>query len=334
MTCTDKFTKRVGYIPGRADWDGESWAKPLLTMFMSGDWGLPTVIISDRDPKFVQGLWATIFTILGINLLYTTAYHPQADGQSERSNQSSALPNLQASMNSSINVSTGYTPHKLMYGTELRQAFDMMPQAFDHDTEFQARVDAEQSLAYAAMKMKTYFDKKHKPIHFQAGEWVYLKLSTDTTDPGYSIPANADKPRKFKQRYLGRFQILHRVGRLAYKLKLPDSWQRHPVISVEHLEKCPQGPDPWDRQADNGHHMPTDDERFPDEERYEVAKILAKRITKPRGRPRADGTSRPSITKYLVRWKGQSAKEDQWVAKEDIAADDLIAEFEASRPSN
>jgi hypothetical protein len=54
---------------------------------MTGDWGLPTVIISDRDPKFVQGMWAAIFTILGIALLYTTAYHPPADGQSERSNQ-------------------------------------------------------------------------------------------------------------------------------------------------------------------------------------------------------------------------------------------------------
>jgi hypothetical protein len=237
-------------------------------------------------------------------------------------------------MNSSISASTGHTPHKLMYGTELRQAWDMLPQAFDHDQDFQARIDAEQSLAYAAMKMKTYFDRKHKPIHFQPGECVYLKLTTNTTDkPGYTIPANADRPRKFKQRFVGRFQVIHRVGRLAYKLKFPDSRQRHPVVSVEHLEKCPQGDDPWDRQADD-HHDPTDDERFPDEERYEVDRILAKRTTKPHGRPHADGTSRALTTKYLIRWKGQSAEEDQWVAAEDIAADEAIAEFEARQQAH
>ncbi|KAJ5232494.1 hypothetical protein N7468_005450 [Penicillium chermesinum] len=290
MSVTDKFTKRVGYIPGRADWTGEQWAKPLLDMFMLGDWGLPTVIISDRDPKFVQGLWAAIFTILG-----------------------------------------------LMYGIELRQAWDMMPQAFDHDRSFKARLDAEQSLAYAATQMKYYFDRTHKPIYFQPGDWVYLKLSTDPQKPGYTIPANDERPRKFRQRYVGRFKILHRVGRLAYKLDFPPTWRRHPVVSVEHLEKCPQGADPWNRQTNDENHLPMEDERFPDETRHEVERILAKRTTKPRGRPRADGAARQPTTKYLVRWKGQSAREDQWVAAEDIAADELISEFEATHqpgPSN
>lgn len=51
------------------------------------DWGLPKVIISDRDPKFLVELWKIVFDKFEIKLLYSTAYHSQSDGQSERTNQ-------------------------------------------------------------------------------------------------------------------------------------------------------------------------------------------------------------------------------------------------------
>lgn len=51
------------------------------------DWGIPKVIISDRDRKFLSDLWTAIFKRLGTLLLYSTAYHPQMDGASERTNQ-------------------------------------------------------------------------------------------------------------------------------------------------------------------------------------------------------------------------------------------------------
>lgn len=44
------------------------------------------MIISDRDPKFLSDLWASLFKLLGVKLLYSTAYHPQTDGASERTN--------------------------------------------------------------------------------------------------------------------------------------------------------------------------------------------------------------------------------------------------------
>jgi hypothetical protein len=45
------------------------------------------VILSDRNKKFLSDLWSALFKHLGVQLLYSTAYHPQTDGQSERTNQ-------------------------------------------------------------------------------------------------------------------------------------------------------------------------------------------------------------------------------------------------------
>ena len=63
----------------------------LLKFLMSADWGFPLVIISDRDKKFLSKLWQAMFTLLTVTLYFTTAYHPQADGQSEWTNQTVEL---------------------------------------------------------------------------------------------------------------------------------------------------------------------------------------------------------------------------------------------------
>ena len=55
------------------------------------DWGLPKILLTDRDPKFLAELWEAIFHRLGVELLYSTAYHPQTDGSSERTNQTAEV---------------------------------------------------------------------------------------------------------------------------------------------------------------------------------------------------------------------------------------------------
>ena len=58
-----------------------------MTWLLNVDWGIPKAIILDRDPKFLAELWVALFQELGMKLLYAAAYHPQADGQSEKTNQ-------------------------------------------------------------------------------------------------------------------------------------------------------------------------------------------------------------------------------------------------------
>jgi hypothetical protein len=83
-SVTDKFTKRNMAIPGRDTWLALQWADVLLGRLAESDCGPPKRIISDRDPKFVAQMWKGIFKLRSTELRYTTAYHPQADGQSER----------------------------------------------------------------------------------------------------------------------------------------------------------------------------------------------------------------------------------------------------------
>ena len=87
MSITCKFSRRISLNPGKNTFTAADWAGRLLRRLRKVDWGIPKVIISDRDRKFLSELWSTLFDMLGVKLLYSTAYHPQTDGSLERTNQ-------------------------------------------------------------------------------------------------------------------------------------------------------------------------------------------------------------------------------------------------------
>ncbi|CAJ2508148.1 Uu.00g093340.m01.CDS01 [Anthostomella pinea] len=94
-----------------------------------------------------------------------------------------------------------------------------------------ARVEARDEICVAAMSMKYYYDRKHLPRFYNAGDRVLLRLHK-----GYVIPKAASVGRKLGQRYAGPFKITERIGRSAYRLEIPQAWRIHDVISVDHLE--------------------------------------------------------------------------------------------------
>lgn len=87
LSVTDKFSKRITFMPKIDTWKAKDWAKNLLQQLDVAGWGLPKLILSDRESKFLSTLWKEIFKNLNVELLYSTAYHPQTDGTSERTNQ-------------------------------------------------------------------------------------------------------------------------------------------------------------------------------------------------------------------------------------------------------
>lgn len=87
MSVTCKFSKRVTLIEGVDTWTADQWAQVFLKRLDLVDWGLPGELITDRDPKFLSKFWTALFNKMGVKLLYSTAYHPQTDGSSERTNQ-------------------------------------------------------------------------------------------------------------------------------------------------------------------------------------------------------------------------------------------------------
>ena len=79
----DKLTKMVHFAPCRKEVDAMEYAWIFVDTMLKLH-GLPEVIISDRDPRFTGKFWESLFDLLSTDLRFSTAYHPQIDGQSER----------------------------------------------------------------------------------------------------------------------------------------------------------------------------------------------------------------------------------------------------------
>ena len=99
--------------------------------------GVPVSIISDRDSKFTSRFWLSQQTVLGTELRLSSAYHPQTDGQSERTiqtledllrmcvldfqgNWESHLPLAEFAYNNSFHSSIGMAPFEVLYGRKCR----------------------------------------------------------------------------------------------------------------------------------------------------------------------------------------------------------------------
>ena len=262
LTITCKFSKRLNLIAGKTTYSAKEWALLVLERLQLADWGIPSAIISDRDPKFLSEFWQAIFKKLGTSLLTSTAYHPQTDGQSERTNQTveialgfllsstdgtlwpAFLPALQAAFNNTESTATGRSPNEVVYGfktTEIPALIHPTPNKPELNVATERsihRSEATDAVAFAAAKAKPWYDKRHKPIILPEGSYAFLRLHR-----GYHLLGHPS--RKLSQQYCGPFLMEKRVGKLAYKLKIPAHWRIHPVVSIAQLEPAPNGTDPY-----------------------------------------------------------------------------------------
>ncbi|GJR85748.1 putative reverse transcriptase domain-containing protein [Tanacetum coccineum] len=133
--------------------------------------GVLILIISDHDSCFTLRFWQSMQEALGNHLDMSTTYHPQTDGQSER------------------------TIHTL--------------------------------------EKKSYADKRRKPLEFNVGDYVLLKVS-----PCKGV-VRFRKKGKLAPRFVGLFEIIEKVGPVAYRLDLPKEWNGvHDTFHLSNLKKC------------------------------------------------------------------------------------------------
>lgn len=141
MTVVDRLTKLVRLTPCTQDITAEGAAQLFFDRVIR-DFGVPKTVVSDRDPRFVSAFWKALMSSLGTKLLYSTAFHPQTDGQTERAHRvieqvlrsyvaagqsggwHSQLGQCEFALNSAVQASTGISPFEMVYGAPVREPLD------------------------------------------------------------------------------------------------------------------------------------------------------------------------------------------------------------------
>ncbi|GJY96105.1 putative reverse transcriptase domain-containing protein [Tanacetum coccineum] len=235
-----RLTKSAHFLPIREDYKMEKLARIYINKIVARH-GVPVSIISDRDGRFASHLWQALQEALGTKLHMSTAYHPETDGQSERTIQTledmlracvmdfggswdTHLPLVEFSYNNSYHTSVKCAPFEALYGRKCRSPVIW--------TEIKER------LKTARSRQKSYADKRRKPLEFKVGDRVLLKVS-----PWKGV-VRFGKKGKLAPRYVGPFEIVECVGPVAYRLKLPQELSCvHDMFHVSNLKKCLAEPD-------------------------------------------------------------------------------------------
>ncbi|GJW21456.1 putative reverse transcriptase domain-containing protein [Tanacetum coccineum] len=215
------------FLATRDDYSIERLAKLYFDEIVARH-GVPVSIISDRDGRFTSRCWQTVQKALGMRLDMSTAYHPQTDGQSERTIQTLKdmlracvidfggnwdvhLPLAEFSYNNSYHLSIRCASFEALYRRKCRSPV------------LWAEI-GENSLIGPELVQETT-DK--------VGDHMLLKVS-----PWKGV-IHLGKRGKLAPRYVGPFEILERIGPVAYRLRLPEELSSvHDTFHVSNLKKC------------------------------------------------------------------------------------------------
>jgi hypothetical protein len=319
MVVIDKYTKYAHFIALAHPFSALTVAQAYLDSVYKLH-GLPQGIVSDRDKIFTSAVWKELFRLADTQLLMSSSYHPQSDGQSERLNQClegflrcavNACPKqwhkwlsvAELWYNTNYHSALGRSPFEVLYGHHPRH-FGISNEVQLHSpdleqwlVEHHLLTDVIQDhLHWAQQRMKSYADKGRSEREFKVGDQVYLRLQ-----PYIQSSVAPRTNQKLSFRYYGPFPVIERIGLVAYRLQLPKDCRIHPVVHVSQLKKhVPQSV-----------RIEDDISQVPDEPTRAVSPVqfLSSRMCRK-------GAS--TVSQILVQWDAVPASLTTWEEAEDL----------------
>ena len=252
----DRLTKSAHFIPIKESISARELAQIYVQRVVSRH-GIPLTIVSDRDVRFTSTFWKSFHSEMGTKLLFSTAYHPQTDGQTERTIQTledmlracaidfggdwdTYLPLAEFFYNNSYHSSIDCAPFELLYGRKCRTpiCWGEVGHSIIGKTDLVLQTEeliklVRTKLEAARDRQKKYYDHRRTELEFQVGDFVLLKVS-----PWKGV-IRFRKRGKLGPRFVGPFKVIARVGKVAYRLELPAELSMiHDTFHVSQLRKC------------------------------------------------------------------------------------------------
>ncbi|GKD13413.1 putative reverse transcriptase domain-containing protein, partial [Tanacetum coccineum] len=185
-----------------------------------------------QDSKFTSRFWKSLNEALGTQLDMSTAYHPHTDGQSERTIQT-----LEDMLRACVmNFGKGWIDTYLWWSfiTTIAEVGDAQLTGLEiiHETT-EKIIQITKRIQATRDRQKSYADRRRKPLEFEVGDKVMLKVS-----PWKGV-IRFGKRGKLNPHYIGPFKIFAKVGTLSYRLELPEQLSCvHSTFHVSNLKKC------------------------------------------------------------------------------------------------
>ncbi|KAH9657944.1 Endonuclease [Citrus sinensis] len=251
----DRLTKSAHFLPFKTTYSIDKLGNIFMAEIVRLH-GAPVSIVSDRDSRCTSKFWTSLQRALGTKLNFSTTFHPQTDGQSDRTIQTLEdmlracvlefkgswdiyLPLMEFAYNNSYQASIEMAPYEVLYGRKCRTpvcwdevgGWKLFGRELVQNTNEKKQLIRER-LKAAQNRQKSYVDKRRRELEFEEGDKVFIRISP------WKAVLRFGKRGKLSPRYIGPYEIVERIGPLAYQLALPPELSRiHNVFHVSMLRK-------------------------------------------------------------------------------------------------
>ncbi|KAF8750792.1 hypothetical protein RHS01_08847 [Rhizoctonia solani] len=308
LVIVDSFTKYVILV----ECSKKIKALELADLFLQHMWkryGMPKKTVSDQGRVFNNKFLKALYQRLGIDPHFSSAYHPQSDGQTERVNPTIEhflqaysgvnqkdwvkwLPMAEFAYNNAVHSSMGKSPFKALYGWEPLLTPSNIPTDVPKADNLATLMEAQWQEIEAALRQS-----KTRMIAGETGEPLEFKIGEEAWLDAKNVKLKTLSPKLTKQR-LGPFKVLEKISNRAYRLELPPTMRIHNVFHVGLLSKVKQ-----DKKRTFGNCPPP--VTVDGEEEYKVEGIT-------------DAKERNGKWFFQVKWKGYRSKENTWEPWENL----------------